>query len=101
MSAARYLAVRRSVAVRIRGNVAREVSMLRTYVLDVKDAESTLNRFEVRFALDDEAIRHSKELAASLRFRHFNNHPGLTIAVLDQSSRTIHEEVVYPEDQQK
>ena len=35
-----------------------------TYFLDVKAADHTLNRFEVRFALDDEAIRHSKELAA-------------------------------------
>jgi hypothetical protein len=51
----------------------------------------------VRFVLDDEAINHSKELAASLRFRHFNNHPGLTIAVLDQSGRKIHDEIVYPE----
>jgi hypothetical protein len=69
----------------------------KTYYLDVKDAERTLNRFEVRFALDDEAITHSKELAASLRLRHFNNHPGLTIVVLDPSSRKIHEQLVYPE----
>ena len=74
--------------------------MMNTYLLDVKAAERTLNRFEVRFALDHEAVEHSKQLAASLRHRHFNNHPGLTIVVLDQSSRTIHEEVVYPEGAQ-
>jgi hypothetical protein len=75
--------------------------LIRTFCLDVKDAVRTINRFEVRFALDGEAIQHSKELAASLRLRHFNNHPGLTIVVLDQSGRKIHEEVVYPEDQQR
>jgi len=51
--------------------------------------------------LDGEAIEHSNQLATSLTRRHFNNHSGLTIVVLDQSSRTIHEEVVYPEGQQK
>ena len=40
--------------------------MLRTFYLDVNDATRTINRFEVRFVLDDEAINHSKELAASL-----------------------------------
>jgi hypothetical protein len=75
--------------------------MLRTFYLDVKDATRTINRFDVRFALDQEAVEHSKQLAASLRHRHFNNYLGLTIVVLDQSSRTIHEEVVYPEGQQK
>jgi hypothetical protein len=75
--------------------------MLRTFYLDVKDATRTINRFEVRFVLDDEAINHSKELAASLRFRHFKNHPGLTIAVLDQSGRKIHDEIVYPEGEQR
>ena len=75
--------------------------LLRRFFLDVKAAVDTLNRFELRFAFDEEAIKHSKELAASLRRRHFNNHPGLTIAVLDQSGRTIHEEVVYPEDKQE
>jgi hypothetical protein len=62
--------------------------MLRTFYLDVKDATRTINRFEVRFALDQEAVEHSKQLAASLRHRDFNNHLGLTIVVLDQSSRT-------------
>jgi hypothetical protein len=45
--------------------------MLKTYYLDVKDAVRTLNRFEVRFAHDDEVILHSKELAAQLRHRRF------------------------------
>ena len=75
--------------------------LIRTFYLDVKAAVGTLNRFEVRFALDNEAIQHSKELAASLRLRHFNSHPGLTIVVLDQSGRKIHEQLVYPEHQQK
>jgi hypothetical protein len=75
--------------------------MLRTFYLDVKDLTRTLNRFEVRFVLDGEAIEHSTQLAASLRHRHFPNKQGLTIEVLDQSGQKIHEEAVYPEDEQK
>jgi len=59
--------------------------------------DRALNRFEVRFALDVEAIQHSQELAATIRHRHFNNHPGLLIEVIDPSSRAIHKEIVYPE----
>jgi hypothetical protein len=51
--------------------------------------------------LDGEAIEHSKQLAASLRHRHFPNKQGLTIEVLDQSGQKIHEEAVYPEDEQR
>jgi hypothetical protein len=75
--------------------------MLRTFYLDVKDLTRTLNRFEVRFVLDGEAIEHSTQLAASLRHRHFPNKQGLTIEVLDQSGQKIHEEAVYPEDEQR
>lgn len=74
--------------------------MLKTYFLDVKAGDRTLNRFEVRFVLDVEAIQHSQELAATMRHRHFNSHPGLLIVVLDASSRTIHKEIVYPDDKQ-
>ena len=74
--------------------------MLKTFYLDVKADDGPLNRFEARFALDGEAIQHAKELAASLRRRHFNNHPGLMIEVIDPSSRTIHEEIIYPEGEQ-
>ena len=75
--------------------------MLKTYYLCVKDAVRTLNRFEVRFAHDDEVIWHSKELAAQLRHRRFPNQRGLMIVVLDPASRNIHEELVYPEDEQR
>ena len=75
--------------------------MLRTYFLDVKADDGTLNRFDVRFALDGEAIEHSKQLAASLRLRHFNGHPGLIIEVIDPSSRKIHKEIVYPKNEQE
>ncbi|MBR1124530.1 hypothetical protein JQ628_23600 [Bradyrhizobium lablabi] len=71
--------------------------MLKTYFLDVKAGEHTLNRFNVRFAHDGEAVQHSKELAAMLRHRHFNSQPGLVIVVLDRSSGKIHEEMVYPD----
>jgi hypothetical protein len=70
--------------------------MQRTFYLDVKDAVRTLNRFKVRFADDEEVIRHSQELAAQLRHRHYADSPGLTIEVLDQVNRKIHEEPVYP-----
>jgi hypothetical protein len=69
--------------------------MLRTFYLDVKDATRTVNRFEVRFVLNGEAIEHSKQLAASLRHRHFPNKQGLTIEVL-KSGQKLHEEAVYP-----
>jgi len=75
--------------------------LIKTFCLDVKkDPVRTINRFEVRFALDGEAIQHSKELAATLRHRNFYQR-SLIIEVLDQSGRKIHEEVVYPEDQQR
>jgi hypothetical protein len=74
--------------------------MLRTFYLDLKDASRTVKRFEVRFVLDDEAIQHGKELAAQLRHRHFPNQRGLMIAVLDQSGRKIHDEPIYPDDEQ-
>ena len=74
--------------------------MLKTYFLDVKAAERTLNRFEALFAADAEAIQHSTDLAAMLRLRHFPIQLGLMIAVLDQSGRKIHEEVVYPDGEQ-
>ena len=75
--------------------------MLRTFYLDVKAATRTVNRFEVRFVLDGETIGDSKQLAASLRHRHFPNKQGLKIEVIDKSGQKIHEEVVYPDDEQR
>jgi hypothetical protein len=74
--------------------------LIRTFYLDVKDAVRTFNRFEVRFALDGEAIQHSKELAANFRLRKYYQR-GLIITVLDQANRKIHEEFVYPEDEER
>src|SRR5215475_3030829 len=74
---------------------------LKTYYLDVKDAVRALHRFELRFEDDNEAVQHSKELAAKLQQRRVSyDQGGLTIAVLDQSNRRIHEETVYPPGQQ-
>jgi hypothetical protein len=70
--------------------------LMRTFSFDVKSDVSDLARFENRFAVDVEAVQHSKDLAASLRQRHFNNVPGLVISVLDQTGREIHRELVYP-----
>ncbi|KRR07227.1 hypothetical protein CQ12_00005 [Bradyrhizobium jicamae] len=72
--------------------------MLKTFYFDVKWDASDLAQFKERFASDDEAIQHSRDLAARLRQRHFNNQPGLVISVLDQSGLEIHREDVYPED---
>jgi len=76
--------------------------MLKTYYLDVTDAVRVLHRFELHFADDDEAIQHSKELAAMFRHRHVLDDEGdLAITVLDQSNRKIHEETVYPPGPQR
>ena len=70
---------------------------LKTYYLDVTDAVRSLHRFELRFPDDNEAIQHSKELAAMFRQRQFpDDHGGLAITVLDRSNRKIHEETVEP-----
>src|SRR5262245_34421368 len=69
--------------------------LLETYFLALKDGRHTIDLFEVRFAVDDEAVRHSKELASELRQRHFLNQPGLMFVVLDPSGRELHEEPVY------
>lgn len=64
---------------------------LKTYYLDVADAVRALHRFELRFPDDNEAIQHSKELAAMFRQRCVpDDHGGLAITVLDQSNRKIH-----------
>jgi hypothetical protein len=68
------------------------------FYFDVKVGVSDLARFEAWFPSDNEAIQHSRELAARLRQRHFNNQPGLMISVLEKSGREIHREDVYPTD---
>ena len=79
----------------------RRMVTLKTYYLDVKDAVRVLHRFELRFEDDNEAIQHSKELAAMLQLRYVpNDQGGLAITVLDQSNREIHKEAVYPPGQQ-
>jgi hypothetical protein len=70
---------------------------LKMYYLDVADAVRALHRFELRFPDDNEAIQHSKELAAMFRQRRVpDDHGRLAITVLDQSNRKIHEETVDP-----
>jgi hypothetical protein len=54
----------------------------------------------MRFVLDDEAIQHSKALAAQIRHRHYPNQRGLTITVLDQAGRKLHDEPIYSGDEQ-
>lgn len=74
--------------------------MIRTFYFDVKDKVSARARLENRYALDIEAIEHSKDLAARLRQRPFNSEPGLVISVLDETGREIHREFVCPAERQ-
>jgi hypothetical protein len=71
------------------------------FVCIVPECYGRSDRFEVRFVLDGEAIEHSRQLAASLRHRHVPNKQGLTIEVRGQSGQKLHEEAVYPDDEQR
>jgi len=65
------------------------------FYFDVTKDGSVRSRFEVPFVFDDEAIQHSKGLAARIRM-HAPTEPGLVISVLDQSGKQLHQECVYP-----
>jgi hypothetical protein len=73
----------------------------RTFCFDVKVGDELRQRFELPFEFDDEAIQHSKDLAARFLQRLVHNEPGLLILVLVQSGREIHRELVYPTRKQQ
>jgi len=69
---------------------------LQTFYFDIRDGVPLRDRIGKRFALNAEAIDHSKRLAA--RFRNESGHDelDLSISVLDELGREIHRELVHP-----
>ena len=88
------------VSAPLRGLTRRRLVLLKTFYFDVKGNASNLARLEEHFKSDDEAIQHSRDLAARLRQHHYNNQPGLLISVLEKSGREMHREDVYPTSKQ-
>jgi hypothetical protein len=75
----------------------RETNMvLQTFYFDMKDGVTIRDRFGKRFALNAEAIDHSKRLAARFRNESGHDEPDLSIFVLDETGREIHREPVHP-----
>jgi hypothetical protein len=69
---------------------------LQTFYFDMKDGVPIRDRIGKRFALDAEAIDHSKRLAARFRNESGHEEPDLSICVVDESGREIHREPVHP-----
>jgi hypothetical protein len=69
---------------------------LQTFYFDMKDGVAIRDRIGKRFALNAEAIDHSKRLAARIRHERIHDEPDLSICVLDESGREIHRELVHP-----
>jgi hypothetical protein len=69
---------------------------LQTFYFDMKDGVPIRDRIGKRFALDAEAVDHSKRLAARFRSESGHDEPDLTICVLDELGREIHRELVHP-----
>jgi hypothetical protein len=69
---------------------------LQTFYFDMKDGVPIRDRIGKRFALNAEAIDHSKRLAARFRSESGHDEPDLTISVLDETGREIHRKLVHP-----
>jgi hypothetical protein len=69
---------------------------LQTFYFDVKDGVPIRDRIGKRFALNAEAIDHSKRLAVRFRNEGGHDEPDLSISVLDETGREIHRELVHP-----
>jgi hypothetical protein len=69
---------------------------LQTFYFDMKDGVPVRDRIGKCFALNAEAIDHSKRLAARFRHERIHDEPDLCISVLDESGREIHRELVHP-----
>jgi hypothetical protein len=57
---------------------------LQTFYFDMKDGVPIRDRIGKRFALNAEAVDHSKRLAARFRNESGHDEPDLTICVLDE-----------------
>jgi len=69
---------------------------MKTFYFDMKDGVPIRDRIGMRFALNAEAIDHSKTLAAQFRHDRIHNEPDLVICVVEESGHEIHREQVYP-----
>jgi hypothetical protein len=69
---------------------------MQTFYFDIKDGVPIRDRVGKRFALNSEAIDHSKRLATRFRHEHIEDKPDLMICILDESGREIHRELVHP-----
>jgi hypothetical protein len=69
---------------------------LQTFYFDMEDGAPSRDRIGKRFALNAEAIDHSKRLAARFRNESGHDEPDLTIFVRDELGREIHRELVHP-----
>ena len=70
--------------------------MLRTYYFDIKDGRAIRDRTGLQFQTVGGAIEHSKDLAQRLRSDPRLQDPLLSIVVLDQDGREVHQEPVHP-----
>jgi uncharacterized protein DUF6894 len=68
---------------------------LQTFYFDMKDGVAVRDRIGKRFALNAEAIDHSKRLAQRFRNESGHDEPDLIISVLDETGREIHREPVH------
>ena len=104
-----FLAIRWSILITLvvmssRHNLAGNGGVVSALVSkgDQNGIADLLLRYEVRdrigkrFALNAEAIDHSKRLAARFRSESGHDEPDLTICVVDESGREIHRELVHP-----
>lgn len=72
--------------------------MLRTYYFDMKDGVAVRDRMGLDLPSDGAAIAHCRSLAETVRKQSPNGHPDLRIVVVDESSREIHREQIYPKE---
>jgi hypothetical protein len=72
------------------------IMALQTFYFDMKDGVSIRDRIGKRFALNAEAIDHSKRLAARFRNESGHDEPDLSICVFDELGHEIHRELVHP-----
>jgi hypothetical protein len=70
---------------------------MQTFYFDMKDGVPIRDIIGKRFALNSEAIDHSKSLAARFRHEHIHDKPDLMICVLNESGCEIHRELVHPD----
>ena len=68
---------------------------MRTYYFDRKDGVPVRDNKGLGFSKPSAAIEHSKALANEIRIQIPEGHRDLYIAVLDETGREIHRELVY------